>query len=379
LQKVFQQQSEPNPQQSYNSKSLDGIKDDFKPSPTNQPGKEHPQVNSQGRIKFRIVAPEAKSVGTTFRDSTDFVRGDDGAWIGYSRPLDEGFHYYELVIDGAKVPDPNSKYYFGAMRWGSGIEIPAHDQEFYALKNVPHGQVREVYFHSPSTNSQRRAFVYTPPDYDSDTSKRYPVLYLQHGWGENEYGWSVQGYAGLIMDNLIAAQETNPFLIVMTYGMTNEVQMGQLQNFDIREFETVLVDELVPYVDSHFRTFTDQPNRAMAGLSMGSMETKQITLRNLDKFSHIGLFSGATISKEEAEKAEGFRDKVQLVFVSYGSKEVQGGQTRRGGNPAYAVEQLKGAGINAHYYLSPETAHEWQTWRRSLKEFAPLLFRKDLK
>ncbi|MFM8489205.1 MAG: alpha/beta hydrolase, partial [Bacteroidota bacterium] len=128
------------------------------------------------------------------------------------------------------------------------------------------------------TNSERRAFVYTPPGYDSDTTKKYPVLYLQHGWGENEYGWSVQGYAGLIMDNLIAEQKTNPFLIVMTYGMTNEVQMGQLQNFDIRDFEKVLVDELVPYVDSHFRTLTDQPNRAMAGLSMGSMETKQITL-----------------------------------------------------------------------------------------------------
>ena len=379
LQRVFQQQSESNPQQTYNPKSLDGIKDDFKPSSTNQPGKEYPQVNSQGRIKFRIVAPEAKSVGTTFRDSTDFVRGEDGAWIGYSRPLDEGFHYYELVIDGAKVPDPNSRYYFGAMRWGSGIEIPAHDQDFYALKNVPHGQVREVYFHSPSTNSQRRAFVYTPPDYDSDTSKKYPVLYLQHGWGENEYGWSVQGYAGLIMDNLIAEQKAKPFLIVMTYGMTNEVQMGQLQNFDIKDFEKLLVDELVPYVDGQFRTLSDQPNRAMAGLSMGSMETKQITLRNLDKFSHIGLFSGATINKEDAEKAEGFRDKVQLVFVSYGSKEVQGGQTRRGGNPADSVEQLKGIGINSQYYLSPETAHEWQTWRRSLKEFAPLLFRNDRK
>jgi len=379
LQKVFQEKAEPQTQSSYNPKSLEGIKDDFKPAPTNQVGKEYPQVNSQGRIKFRIVAPEAKSVGTTFRDSTDFVRGDDGAWIGYSRPLDEGFHYYELVIDGAKVPDPNSKYYFGAMRWGSGIEIPAHDQEFYALKNVPHGQVREVYFHSPSTNSERRAFVYTPPGYDSDTNKKYPVLYLQHGWGENEYGWSVQGYAGLIMDNLIAEQKTNPFLIVMTYGMTNEVQMGQLQNFDIRDFEKVLVEELVPYVDSHFRTLTDQANRAMAGLSMGSMETKQITLRNLDKFSQIGLFSGATITKEDAEKTEGFRDKVQLVFVSYGSKEVQGGQTRRGGNPADSIEQLKGVGINAHYYLSPETAHEWQTWRRSLKEFAPLLFRGDRK
>ncbi len=379
LQRVFQQQSESNPQQTYNPKSLDGIRDDFKPSSTNQPGKEYPQVNSQGRIKFRIVAPEAKSVGTTFRDSTDFVRGEDGAWIGYSRPLDEGFHYYELVIDGARVPDPNSKYYFGAMRWGSGIEIPAYDQDFYALKNVPHGQVREVYFHSPSTNSQRRAFVYTPPDYDSDTSKKYPVLYLQHGWGENEYGWSVQGYAGLIMDNLIAEQKAKPFLIVMTYGMTNEVQMGQLQNFDIKDFEKVLVDELVPYVDGQFRTLSDQPNRAMAGLSMGSMETKQITLRNLDKFSHIGLFSGATINKEDAEKAEGFRDKVQLVFVSYGSKEIQGGQARRGGNPADSVEQLKGIGINPQYYLSPETAHEWQTWRRSLKEFAPLLFRNDRK
>jgi enterochelin esterase-like enzyme len=176
------------------------------------------------------------------------------------------------------------------------------------------------------------------------------------------------------MDNLIAEGKCKPFIIVMTYGMTNEVRMGGLQNFDIREFEKVLVDELVPYIDTHFRTRTDQPHRAMAGLSMGSMETKQITLRNLDKFSHIGLFSGATISKEDVEKIEGFKDKVALVFVGYGSKEVSGGQPRRGGNPAESVEQLKSMGINAHYYLSPDTAHEWQSWRRSLKEFAPRLF-----
>ncbi len=354
-----------------------GIKDDFKPAPTNQAGKEYPQVNSQGRIKFRVVAPEAKSVATTFRDSTEFIKGDDGAWIGYSRPLDEGFHYYELVIDGAHVPDPNSTYYFGAMRWGSGIEIPAHDRDFYSLKNVPHGQVREIFFHSESTDAERRAFVYTPPGYDSDQEKRYPVLYLQHGWGENEYGWSVQGHAGLIMDNLIAEGKTKPFIIVMTYGMTNEIRFGGLRNFDISDFETVLVDELVPFIDANFRTLTDQPNRAMAGLSMGGMETRLITLRNLDKFSHIGLFSGGTISKEDAESTEGFKDKVQLVFVSYGSKEVAGGRTRRGGNPAEAIEQLKEMGINAHYYLSPETAHEWQTWRRSLKEFAPLLFQPE--
>ena len=356
----------------------DSIKDDFKPAPTNQSGKEYPQVNSQGRIKFRVVAPEAKSVATTFRESTEFVKGDDGAWIGYSRPLDEGFHYYELIIDGANVPDPNSTYYFGAMRWGSGIEIPAHDRDFYALKAVPHGQVREIFFHSESTKSERRAFVYTPPGYDQDQEKRYPVLYLQHGWGENEYGWSVQGHAGFIMDNLLAEGKIKPFIIVMTYGMTNEVRMGGMRNFDIKDFETVLVSELVPHVDSQFRTLTDQPNRAMAGLSMGSMETKSITLRNLDKFSHIGLFSGATISKEDVEKTEGFAEKVKLVFVSYGSKEVGGGRTNRG-DPAASVQQLKELGINAHYYLSPETAHEWQTWRRSLKEFAPLLFKPEAK
>jgi GH35 family endo-1,4-beta-xylanase/enterochelin esterase-like enzyme len=352
----------------------EGITDDFKPAPTNQSGKEYPQVNSQGRIKFRVLAPDAKNVATTFRESTQFVKGEDGAWIGYSRPLDEGFHYYELIIDGANVPDPNSTYYFGAMRWGSGIEIPAHDREFYALKAVPHGQVREIFFHSESTKSERRAFVYTPPGYDQDQEKRYPVLYLQHGWGENEYGWSVQGHAGFIMDNLLAEGKVKPFIIVMTYGMTNDVRMGGMRNFDIKDFETVLVSELVPHVDSHFRTLTDQPNRAMAGLSMGSMETKSIALRNLDKFSHIGLFSGATIIIEDVEKTEGFADKVKLVFVSYGSKEVGGGRTGRGDDPAATVQQLKELGINAHYYLSPETAHEWQTWRRSFREFAPMLF-----
>jgi GH35 family endo-1,4-beta-xylanase/enterochelin esterase-like enzyme len=351
-----------------------GIKDDFKPATTNQPGKEYPQVNSQGRIKFRVIAPEAKSVGTTFRESTQFVKQDDGSWIGYSRSLDEGFHYYELVIDGAHVPDPNSLTYFGAMRWGSGVEIPAHDRDFYELKNVPHGEIREIFFHSESTQTERRAFIYTPPGYDKNPEQRYPVLYLQHGWGENEYGWSVQGHAGRIMDNLIAEGKAKPFIIVMTYGMTNETRMGGLQNFDITGFETVLVKELIPYIDSHYRTLSDQANRAMAGLSMGSMETKLITLRNLDKFSYIGLFSGATLNATDIENTPGFKEKVALVFVSYGSKEVGNDRVRRGGNPTESIEQLKNLGINAHYYLSPETAHEWQTWRRSLKEFAPMLF-----
>jgi len=215
------------------------------------------------------------------------------------------------------------------------------------------------------------------PGYDNDQETRYPVLCLQHGWGENEYGWSVQGHAGLIMDNLIAEGKVLPFIVVMTYGMTNDIPMGGMRNFDITHFETVLVKELIPYVDANFRTLTDQPNRAMAGLSMGGMETKLITLRNLDLFSHIGLFSGGTMTLDDVINTEGFKEKVKLVFVSYGSKEVGGGGPRRGGDPEANAKALKEGGINSHYYVSPDTAHEWQTWRRSLREMAPLLFVPD--
>lgn len=262
------------------------------------------------------------------------------------------------------------------MRWGSGVELPAHDQDFYALKNVPHGQLRELFFHSKSTESQRRAFVYTPPGYDHDPDKRYPVLYLQHGWGENEYVWGTQGCAGLIMDNLIAEGKIRPFIIVMTYGMTNDTRMGGLRNFSIEPFETVLVKELVPYIDANFRTLSDQPNRAMAGLSMGGMETKSITMRNPGTFSHIGLFSGGSIGPDDISDMAAFKEKNKIVFVSYGSRELGGSRegARRGGDPKANVAALKEAGVNGIFYESPKTAHEWLSWRRSLREFAPLLF-----
>jgi len=358
------------------------IKEDFKPSVLNQPGQEYPQVNSQGYARFRIYAPQAQSVKVSLggREGTTLTKSEDGFWIGTTaEPLDEGFHYYRITVDGGTFNDPGTLNFYGSCRWESGIEVPAFDQDFYALKDVPHGRIQQVLFPSKSTNSIRRAFVYTPPDYDKNPKKRYPVLYLQHGWGEDETAWWNQGHANLIMDNLIAEGKIKPFIIVMTYGMTNEVKFGELRSFDIKPFQTVLVDELIPYIDENFRTLSDQKHRAMAGLSMGSMETKMITLANTDKFSYIGLFSGASISMNDVNSVPGFKDKVKLVFVSYGSKEIdwmiQRGREFTGGDPRENVEDLKKAGINCVLYISPNTAHEFLTWRRSLREFAMLLFK----
>jgi len=359
------------------------IKEDFKPSVLNQPGQEYPQVNSQGYARFRIFAPQAQSLKVTLggREGTTLTKTDDGYWIGTTaEPLDEGFHYYHLIVDGGTFNDPGTLNFYGSCRWESGIEVPAFDQDFYALKDVPHGRVQQVLFPSKSTNTIRRAFVYTPPDYDKDTKKRYPVLYLQHGWGEDETAWWNQGRVNLIMDNLIAEGKAKPFIIVMTYGMTNEIKFGELRTFDIKPFQTVLVEELIPYIDKNFRTLSDQSHRAMAGLSMGGMETKMITLANLDKFSHIGLFSGGSISLEDVNKTPGFKKKVKLVFVSFGSRELewmQRGERRGfGGDPKKDAEDLKKEGINSVFYVSPNTAHEFLTWRRSLREFAQLLFKE---
>lgn len=363
------------------------IAEDFKPSSLNQPGQEYPQVNSQGYARFRIVAPQAQNVkvslGLGGRGGTVLAKGADGAWTGTTEgPLDEGFHYYHLNLDGGTFNDPGAQNFYGSIRWESGIEIPAHDADFYALKDVPHGRVDQILFASPSTHTQRRAFVYTPPGYDKNQSERYPVLYLQHGWGEDETAWFNQGHANLIMDNLIAEGKTRPFIIVTTYGMTNDIRPGSpggLASFNIKPFETVLVNELIPYVDGHFRTLSDRGHRAMAGLSMGGFETKTITTANLDKFAYIGLFSGGTFSLDDVNKTPGFRDKVKLAFVSFGSRELQGGGMAPPGTPRQDpranAEALKQAGINSVFYVSPNTAHEFLSWRRSLHEFAPLLFR----
>jgi enterochelin esterase family protein len=400
--------------------------EDFKPATSNQQGRQYPQVNSERRARFRIEAPQAQSVRVSLGGGTPLVKGEDGAWVGTTGPLDEGFHYYTINIDGATVPDPGSLFFYGSSRWGSAIEIPAKDEDFYAVKNVPHGQLRQVLYFSKSTNTTRRAFVYTPPDYDKNTSKRYPVLYLQHGAGEDETGWGNQGRTNLIMDNLIAAGKSQPFIIVMDNGGNNgsgggrgragappagpqgaapAAQPGAASapqagaapaaqpagapargaaagaapapggrggrgTLNFSAFERILVDELVQFIDANFRTLADQPNRALAGLSMGGMQTRTIGLAHLDKFAYLGIFSGGSIAPAEITDMAAAKRRLKTVFVSYGSRE--GGAATAKTN----VDALQEAGIKTVFYVSPETAHEWQSWRRSLYQFAPLLFQK---
>ena len=344
------------------------VKEDFVPSVMNQPGQEYPMVNSQGYARFRVVAPDAKSVivslGLGGQGGTVLRKNAEGVWVGTTDgPMDEGFHYYHLTIDGGVVNDPGAKNYYGSVRWESGIDIPAHDQDFYALKDVPHGQVSQILYPSEVTGRTERAFVYLPPQYDG--KKKFPVLYLQHGWGEDETAWSNQGYANLIMDNLIAEGKCEPFIIVMAYGLTNEVGWGGLADFDFTRFERVLVDELIPYVDSHFKTVAKKEKRALAGLSMGGMETRHITLARPEVFGYWGIFSGGMYAPSDLKSP----DLVKLIFLSCGSKEYPDMILK-------AVEDLKAAGYNAVGYVSEGTAHEFQAWRRSLYQMAPLLFRK---
>jgi len=368
------------------------VLEDFKPSEMNQPGQEYPMVNSQGYARFRIQAPDAQAVtvslGLGGQGGTQLTKGEDGYWWGTTAgPMDEGFHYYHLTIDGGTFNDPGTGNYYGSTRWESGIEIPAHDRAFYEERNVPHGNVQQVLFWSESTNKLRRAFVYTPAGYNlNDNGKKYPVLYLQHGWGEDETAWSVQGHANLIMDNLIAEGKIEPFIIVMTYGMTNEgfrpgarpaarpaapapaegqapaarPAGGMMMN---NGFEAVLVDELIPYVDSHFNTIADKEHRAMAGLSMGGMETHTITLARPEVFGYYGLLSGGTYNAEEIANTG-----VKFVFMGCGSKENPDGVTK-------AAEDLKAAGYNAMSYVSEGTAHEFLTWRRCLYQMVQKLFK----
>ena len=362
------------------------VKEDFRPSEVNQPGKQFPQVNSEGRVRVQIEAPDAQYVKLDIGGvKYNLTRKEKGIWIGESAPQEEGFHYYQLNIDGASVPDPGTRYFYGAGRWGSGIEIPAHDQSFYALKDVPHGQISELNYYSEITQTWRRCYVYTPPCYDAGDVKRYPVLYLQHGSFEDETGWSNQGKAGLILDNLIAESKAKPMIIVMDNGYAFRAEEEQAVTSPappVMVFEEVMIGEIIPMIDHRFRTIDDRESRAIAGLSMGANQTMRIIMNNLDTFAYYGGFSGTSNYPSAAEidsdnflggafsNGDRINEQIEVFWLGVGTTEPE---VFPQSIDAFR-RMLQKQGIKHHYYESPDTAHEWLTWRRSLYQFAQLIF-----
>ena len=375
---------------------VENVVEDFKPASTNQDNKQYPMVNSQRMVRAQITAPQATFVGLDIAGKIyEMTKDEKGVWTGTSAPQDEGFHYYQLNIDGASVPDPGSLYYYGASRWGSGIEIPSDDQDFWQVKNVPQGSMSEVFYWSTYTEQMRRCHVYLPNEYFANPTKKFPVLYLQHGMGENEYGWAEQGHTAQIMDNLIAEGKAVPCIIVMDNGL-NARRPGEQAGFGggmrpqggqrpqgapgqggprrggfggfSEGFKNVLFNDIIPMVEKNYRVIADPQHRAYAGLSMGGMQAREITLANPDKFAYVGSFSSGAWNVDQVKASEGFAKNVKLLFMSGGGKENMGCE-----EAARKIhEQL---GMKAVGYESPGTAHEWHTWRRSLYQFAQLLFK----
>lgn len=347
------------------------------------PEAQYPRVLPDGKAMFSIFAPEAKDVKIDICGRKyDMTRSPEGNWTVTTDPLVVGFHYYFAVVDGVGVIDPSSEAYYGCGRMSGGIEIPESEAEaaYYTFNpRVPHGQVRECQYFSARENAPRRCFVYTPAEYETKTDKRYPVLYLQHGMGEDERGWHQQGMMANILDNQIAAGKCEPMIVVMDYGNCGYIhgaRKGEKRDDFGASFTPILLEEIIPYVDSTFRTKTDRDNRAMAGLSWGGHQTLQTTLYNLDRFAHIGSFSGALFFDPNKIReiyggvfadAGAFNKKVKTLFLGIGSEENFGTEK--------ISAALTQAGIDNTLYVSPGTHHEWLTWRRCLNQFLPLIFK----
>jgi enterochelin esterase-like enzyme len=385
--------------------------DDCKPSALNIPGAPYPCVHADRRVTFRVQAPDAQKVQVRLGGPHEMTKGADGLWTVTIPPQVVGFHYYTIVVDGATVADPATRTFFGSGWDNSGIEIPEPetDASYYSAKDVPHGQVSQRWYYSKVTGKWRRCYVYTPPEYEANSRTRYPVLYLLHGWGENEQGWTTQGHVDFIMDNLIAEKKAKPMLVVM--DNLNAVKPGEDASLyaargsiarltaDVAAvgggrgapgagrggfptnwggvFTDMMFTDLVPMVERTYRVLPGRENRAMAGLSMGGMQSFLTVLGNMDKFAYLGGFSGSsggrggfdpkTSSNGVFADATAFNKKMKLVFLGIGSVEGPGTKT--------FSDALTTAGIHNVYFESPGTAHEWLTWRRCLNDFAPRLFK----
>ena len=364
----------------------------FAPAASNITGEEFPKISNDLKVWLQIKAPSANRVqlaGSLLpsSDPIDMEKDVNGNWNLITPPIVPGFHYYWFLVDGVRVNDPGCDTYHGWAKPTSGIEIPTAGEDFYMPKAVPRGDVREHWYYSEITGKWRRAFVYTPAEYETNPNKKYPILYLLHGSGENERGWSLQGHMSFIMDNLIAAKKAAPMVIVMDNGYAvakNPAAYPQLAIDSRRNRSVVLADvyikEIIPEMETFYRIKSGRENRAIAGLSMGGGQTAFIGLNNPDLFSSLGFFSAGGVSTDvltDPEVYNGlftdaalFNSKIKVFWLGAGTEEPS--LIKR---YAELKEGFEKAGLNATFYESEGTAHEWHTWRRCLHEFAPLLFK----
>lgn len=364
----------------------------FKPASSNIQGSDFPKISLDNSVYVRLMAREAIKVQVQGGDGLcpkplDLVKDTAGNWNAIIPSAGPGFHYYWFIVDGVRVNDPGSDTYHGYGRPTGGIEIPTAGEDFFHAKNVPHGDVREHWYYSDITGKWRRSFVYTPPDYDKNLKKKYPVLYLLHGAGENERGWSLQGHMSFILDNLITEKKAVPMIVVMENGYaTAKNAAAAPAGFSMRDMtkmaetlEQVYIKEIIPNIDLSYRTIPKRESRAMAGLSMGGMQTMLIGMNHLELFSWYGFFSGAIIGgimddpksafNGTFANAKAFNEKVKLMWFGAGS-----GETQFVKMVDDTKKKLADLGIKSTSYISQGTFHEWHTWRRHLNEFAPLLF-----
>ena len=339
-----------------------------------QPGMRRggPRINDDLSVSFTVMAPQAREVSVDICGKVyPMAREGEGPWRVTTDPLEPGFHYYFLVVDGFRASDPQATLYYGCSTWASAIDIPEAGVDFYLDKDVPRGDVRLERYWSPSLKAWRTAWVYVPAEYNSNPKKRYPVLYLQHGGGEDETGWTRQGKTDAILDNLLAEGKCAPMLIVMDYGQAGD-------------FAKILLEETIPMVDSRFRTIPDAKHRAMAGLSFGGGQSWSIGLKHPEVFSSIGIFSSGMFGgvgagayapfsvesqlPELVKDPKAFNKAHDVFYISCGLGDPRIEHTRK------AAEALKAAGADVRFSAWPG-GHEWQPWRKSLHEFVQLLFR----
>jgi len=349
------------------------------PASTNVRMAKYPRILPDSRVIFQIKAPDAQKVQIDLVKKYDMIKDTAGVWEVTTDPVSEGFHYYSLLIDGVAVADPASETFYGMGRMASGIEIPFKGDDIYAIKDVPHGDIRIRRYYSTVFNSWRQFYIYTPAGYDINTNEKYPVLYILHGGGEDERGWAMQGKTDLILDNLIAEKKAKPMIIVMPDGNTNTDFAGFGERV-LRIFETELKQSIIPFVEKNYRAETDSKNRALAGLSMGGIQTLFVGMNNTDLFSYLGIFSSGWILPMQKDLADAqyelikknievVKSNLKLLWVGIGGKE-----DIAYNNCQIMCSKFDEMGLQYLYDDYPG-GHSWPVWRHDLYEIAPLLFK----